>query len=124
MNRPTRNTLLGCVLCLVLAGFFACSAKAEEDYGSANFLLPHCHHALSDNSRFDVWDGKCSGIVNAAIYFSKVLPPSIRFCAPDEATNEQVLRVVVNYLDRHPEVLHLDFRALVIKALHEAWPCR
>jgi hypothetical protein len=30
MNRPTRNTLFGCVLCLILAGFFACSAKAQD----------------------------------------------------------------------------------------------
>ncbi len=30
MNRPTRNTLFGCVLCLILAGFYACGAQAQQ----------------------------------------------------------------------------------------------
>lgn len=33
MNRPTRNALSRCVLCLIFAGFFACSAKASTDAG-------------------------------------------------------------------------------------------
>lgn len=30
MNHYARNTLLGCVVCLILAGFFVCSAKASD----------------------------------------------------------------------------------------------
>lgn len=30
MNRLARNTLLGCTVCLILAGFFVCSAKASD----------------------------------------------------------------------------------------------
>lgn len=30
MNSPTRNTLFGMCLCLILAAFYACKAKADE----------------------------------------------------------------------------------------------
>jgi len=38
MNRPTRNTLFGCVLCLILAGVYACAARAagaDRDFDMA-----------------------------------------------------------------------------------------
>lgn len=31
MNHPTRNTLFGCILCLILAGFWSCAAKAADE---------------------------------------------------------------------------------------------
>lgn len=31
MNHTSRNTLFGCVLCLILASFYACSAHAMTD---------------------------------------------------------------------------------------------
>jgi hypothetical protein len=46
------------------------------------------------------------------------------FCIPQEVTNGQAVRVVVAYIDKHPEHLHESFNLLAILALGEAWPCK
>lgn len=124
MNRPTRNTLWGCVFVLALAGLFSCKARAEQDVKSGNFYLPHCVHFLADTYTGDDWMGDCSGIVAAIVYFGRDLPQEVRFCAPPGSTNGQAVRVIVNYLQARPEILHLDFRALAANALHNAWSCK
>jgi hypothetical protein len=37
LSSPTRNTLFGYVLCLILAGFYACGARADN--GDAVYTL-------------------------------------------------------------------------------------
>jgi Rap1a immunity proteins len=46
------------------------------------------------------------------------------FCPPQKATNEQFIRVVVAYIDKHPEMTHEPFESLALVALAEAWPCK
>ena len=44
-------------------------------------------------------------------------------CAPSDATGEQAVRVVLKYLQGHPQLLHKPAGELVWEALHEAFPC-
>jgi hypothetical protein len=123
VNSPTRNTLFGCILCLIFAGYYASEAKAGIDYDSANFMLPKCEHSLLENA-YDVWDGMCSGISSTLWAFGSVLPANVRFCPPKGSTSEQTTRIIVNYLKRHPEGLQDPYRYLAVTALHDAWPCK
>jgi len=45
------------------------------------------------------------------------------FCLPRGFTGRQGARVVVRYLDTHPERLHEPGAGLIIEALREAFPC-
>jgi hypothetical protein len=47
---------------------------------------------------------------------------SDRFCPP-RVPPQQAQRVVVLYMEQHPEQLHLDFKVLALRALQQAWPC-
>ena len=44
-------------------------------------------------------------------------------CAPVDVSGEQLVRVVLKYLQQHPELLHEPAADLVWTALHEAFPC-
>ena len=68
------------------------------------------------------WDD-CIGMIKGLSYAASMQPP-IPFCVPDDATNGQMVRVVVNYIDRHPERMHRGFGHLAYDALEEAWPCK
>lgn len=45
------------------------------------------------------------------------------FCVPPEGQNEQIARVVIQYLEAHPQDLHQSAVALSLAALYRAFPC-
>lgn len=47
-----------------------------------------------------------------------------RFCPPENLSTPQSVRVVVKYLRSNPEFLHLSSTVLVLRGLHDAFPCR
>ena len=106
---------------------FAQPAFAEIDYSSGNYMLPICE-ALAD-SKGGAWEaraweqGECSGIIETLLWVSSSMVEPNRFCHPVGITNGQSRRIVVNFLHRHPEQLHVNFKSLALDALREAWPC-
>lgn len=124
MNRPARNTLLGCAVCLILAGLYVCAAKAMTNTSSGNFMLAHCEHATLDHYPNDPLDGLCLGVVSALMFFDRELPGNAKFCPPEDVTVTQAARIAVQYMRDNPTFLHLDFRGLIATALHQAWPCK
>lgn len=48
----------------------------------------------------------------------------IGVCMPDAASWEQRQDVVFQYLENHPESRHELLPELVIRAWHQAWPCK
>jgi Rap1a immunity proteins len=45
-------------------------------------------------------------------------------CVPKDVTLGQTVRVVVKYMDDHPEETHQSFVAFVYDATRKAWPCK
>jgi Rap1a immunity proteins len=65
--------------------------------------------------------GQCFGITQRLAW---TRGPQIGiFCPPDGATHGQMLRVVVRYIEEHPQDMHEAFALLAYRALHEVWPC-
>ncbi len=46
------------------------------------------------------------------------------FCYPETVAVQQLTRVVIRYLEQHPETLHLHPVLTVTQALREAFPCQ
>src|SRR5215472_9859597 len=97
---------------------------------SANFILPGCKTALTDQiavkDRYDLTflAGRClgvittvSGVLGAVERAGAATRLFSKFCAapPHGVTNEQLIRVVVRYIDARPQRMHEDFRALTIE---------
>jgi hypothetical protein len=49
--------------------------------------------------------------------------PLKRACIPQEVTNGPLVRVVVGFMDQHPDRLHYRLSVLAIGALTQEWPC-
>lgn len=132
MSKFQRETKRFVSLVGVVLACLSSQAEAQStDYNSANHYLPACRAA-------DRWNvgtprptfeetlvgGQCLGIVSGILGVAAKLVPEFRSCPPNGSNAGQALKVVLNYLDGNPSQLHLDFRALIVMAYREAWPCR
>ena len=64
--------------------------------------------------------GFCMGIVEGLMWS---LPGWGVVCLPKGVTTGQGLKVLVKYLDDHPEELHERTAELAFRAFVKAWPC-
>jgi len=121
----------GIGLCVAIIAFSVGSSSGsptpqEEDYRGGSWLLVSCQATLkqpddpsSHQNLYEAYrDGFCRGIVEG------VSNASPKVCPEDNATYGQEVRVVVKYLQDHPEELHLRNSTLVEKALAKVFPCR
>jgi hypothetical protein len=67
--------------------------------------------------------GECYGAIDATFMLRRALDRSIRFCPPPRVAMEQNVKIVVKYLDDHPEQMNDDFTLLVVRAFNQVWPC-
>jgi hypothetical protein len=74
-------------------------------------------HNYSENNFEAFRDGYCIGLVNG------VTNASPQVCPDEAVTTGQTVRVVLKYLEDHPEELHLNNAVLAEKALAKAFPC-
>lgn len=100
--------------------------QSPKDAITGNGLLGSCQiHVKSMEDRsykentFEAYrDGYCSGLV----YGVSSASPDI--CPSEGVTGGQQVRVVLKYLQDHPEELHLDDALLAERALAKAFPCK
>jgi hypothetical protein len=102
-------------------------ATAEEQRDDGNELLQKCSEvpkeAQSRNGLSAMWCyGYIEGIRDMRLLNETVdsIPPD---CTPQKVTMDQMARVVVKYLQDHPERLHYMDASLVVNAISEAFPC-
>ena len=94
-------------------------AFAEDESGNA--MYPSCK-GLVDGKWTAGREAQCAGIITAALAMAKIGEITTS-CPPTGVTHKQAQRVVVHYLDQHPERLHLPLSELASEALSKAWPC-
>jgi hypothetical protein len=51
-------------------------------------------------------------------------PSSVQVCIPSEATNSQLLKVFMKFLDEHPELLHQPTTVLFVHSMQQAFACK
>ena len=97
------------------------SAAAQQDTGSADYVIVGCRNGLSGETRQPFRQGLCAGIVQTILYFGRT---SFNVCIPEGVTMGQAIRVVVAYIDQHPERMHERFETLALEVLQQSWPCQ
>ena len=112
------------VLLIVCAMLFVVPA-VHAGSKSGNELSEDCKTSDGNSATFQ--DGVCLGYVLGAKdsfeFAAKVHHVTPDFCIPDGVTNGQVVKVVVKYLNNHPEDLHYSAESLVVYALGAAFRC-
>ena len=104
---------------IVLGVLGAYPAFAQKDIYSADYLMPGCRAFLRADTGNTHLRGYCVDLV-MGVARDAYAP---RICLPREVTDEQIVRVVVQYIDSQPARLHEDFVVLAIEALRKTWPC-
>jgi hypothetical protein len=133
--------LTAVALMFITITFAPAIARAEENHGSAGYMLPLCKSWLRLASQekdavkreLDTGNARPGGIVmhvmlagacaGMVIGVSETLRTFGTLCPPDGVSNEQLVRMVVNEIEGHPEHLHEDFIVPVAGTLIGTWPC-
>ena len=112
-------------VCILLTTMSQCLAVS-----SGNEILRDCQTALRfvgdakppKDPMEAVSYGVCAGTVRSLLNVYTLLKDEFRFCPP-EVTIEQGARVLVKYLEAHPEITHQSAELLSLDAFKAAWPC-
>jgi len=68
--------------------------------------------------------GYVSGMLDASILIFGITGSRL-FCPPDSGmSGDQQIRIVIKWLDNHPEELHESGRSAVLFAFADAFPCK
>jgi hypothetical protein len=98
-----------------------------------NTLLRDCQSTVelydSDGASGNALNSQyCLGSINAVGSLSVLLNGAIskekQFCLPGNTTNIQIARIVVKYINDHPNEMHYPEGYLVIGAFQDAFPCK
>jgi hypothetical protein len=112
--------LLSGISFIVLALLGAHSAFAQKDIYSADYIVPGCRDFIRVGTGNAHLRGYCVDLV-IGVARDAYAP---RICLPREVTDEQIVRVVVQYIDSQPARLQEDFVLLATEALRKTWPCK
>lgn len=102
----------------------AASQAAAQDLTTGNGHYVACKSFADRVAGGDAFmRGVCAGTVNTLVLSGPFYPAAGRFCPPKTAPVNQAVKVVVSYMDKHPEELHQSFFMIAHQALKAAWPC-
>jgi hypothetical protein len=99
-----------------------CGTAFGQDVGSADWIMRGCRAYISNpgiasNQPNGMLAGRCMSLVEGIAYAGP-------FCNAPHVTNEQLVRIVVQYIDSRPARLNEDFRKLTLEAHEAVWPCK
>jgi hypothetical protein len=99
------------MLCATLAlAIMTAPTGAQENTDSANFMLPHCKRflAVAGTGKATFVEGVFPGSITAFAFVGHSLDGKYRFCFPKGATHEQMIRVVIAYIEARPGPVRTD----------------
>ncbi len=111
---------------LIVFGLLIMSQLANADDGST--LLKECtafvkgDNVSEDKLGLKLWAG-CPSSFESALSFDIEFNYIRRVCLPSDIKNGQLARMMVKYLEDHPEYLNRDEFELVREAFHKHFPC-
>jgi len=109
------------ILVVIFLTGIACAQSAPKRYTDGNDLRDECGAAVAGQLG-TYQSGHCLGFIEGYLQVAPI-PNLPTHCIPAGVTYEQLTKVVVKYLDQHPEKLHLAAVLLISQATHYAFPC-
>jgi hypothetical protein len=106
---------------IVLIAALSCGTAFGQDTYSANYVIPGCKAGINEEPQKQAslaMTTLCMGLVEGIHYAASGV------CTNSSVTRDQLLRVVVKYIDDRPTRLHEDFKVLALEALRAAFPCK
>jgi Rap1a immunity proteins len=116
---------IGAFVALTVTAAGAAETETPPEY-SANAVLPNCKAFIGEATVNNVAAAYCNGMMNMLTFLGPGRDRSFGQCMqiPKGATNQQIARVIVRYVEARPQRMHENFSQLAVEALHAAWPCK
>lgn len=117
---------MGCLYRMLLLVSLCVPAVAQE-LESGDFMLEACKGFVMGEAQRPLsqrLQGICIGTVDTLLTVGEHFPLEGRYCRPPGLTLNEGLRTVVEYLEKHSDLLDQDFKILSMIAFREAWPCK
>jgi len=124
--RASISVAIAGLLCLIEAALIG-SATGQSNVQGTSLAFLGCKAFVEDqakNAELVSAANFCSGVVHGLAYVGKILPAELIFCTPPTSDARQLARVIINYIEAHPQRMNEDFRTLTLEAFHNAWPCK
>ena len=124
--RASISVAIAGLLCLIEAALIG-SATGQSNVQGTSLAFLGCKAFVEDqakNAELVSAANFCSGVVHGLAYVGKILPAELIFCTPPTSDARQLARVVINYIEAHPQRMNEDFRTLTLEAFHNAWLCK
>jgi len=131
----TRMILPTVVFMILIAGLLQYSPASAADNVDGNALMERCK-SVNKIGEQGVVLGKtetnnlmyCLGYFNGfmGMYDNSVMLDNFKtkpYCVPQGVNWKPLARIVVDFLENHPELLHQPQEALTVMALSEKFPC-
>ena len=103
---------------MIWALFLVLSAPQAHPFDTGNDLLLTCKEN-TDAVMVSLCSAYIVGVVNG---YERAAPRPV-FCRPATTVSQQ-MDVVIQFLERRPDIRHLSGAALIIAAMSGAFPCR
>jgi hypothetical protein len=105
------------------------AAEKDADIAnySANYWLPYCKVFIGGKLPDDDFRPNfCAGMIFGLGILLRQDPKSPLYCVdiPEGVTFEQAIRMVIRYIEEHPQDMHHPFKYLALVAAMDAWPCK
>jgi hypothetical protein len=121
----------GMAATFVMIGMLGSGAATAEG-GDGNELITQCAAGVkaADGGKLNDYDdasfclGLTQGVRQAMRLLNEELPPQYQTCFPNGITNGQGMRIVLKYLQDHPDRLQERNADLVYLAYKTAYPCK
>jgi hypothetical protein len=113
------------ILCAAMTLTITGAGAADGiDGACANARLPTCKALASDKPQ--IANAALLGMLDTLAFTSSYWDDRPWLCSdfPKGVTTQQAARVVVRYVENHPERLHEPLIWLAMRAMHDAWPCK
>jgi len=111
------------------------SAHATQYYVTASKMADDCRVAvrvlnsrgqagMPDSGSTALCVGYVTGVLDGFLSFQSWRPSKVnQICLPEAVEAGQAVKMVMKYIDAHPEELHLPAPDIVWAAMHDAFPC-
>ena len=87
---------------------------------TAEWVMVGCRALVANDSKDEFRQGVCVGEVAGIAAGAEIAKQA---CVPDGASNQQLVTVVMQFIDAHSQRLQEPFSVLALEALGIVWPC-
>ena len=112
------RSLLGVLI--ALSAVLSPTAAPAADAASGQYWFKICENSATREGCI----GYLSGLIHMELYASQRMPDGPLWCAPDDASVNDMMRTFVRFLEDRPELLHGSAVQLAHLAWARAYPCK